>query len=112
MGDADPVRCARRSLAARLSLAVVFGRDGGGHRTRPVAGIPEARPAARGAERQRRSDDRRRDHKAIKFGTFTVNECILEAPDLHSAMRIFADNYDRSLVQLSPMTDGDNWDCE
>ena len=42
----------------------------------------------------------------------TVNECILEAPDLHSAMRIFADNYDRSLVQLSPMTDGDNWDCE
>ena len=30
----------RRSLAARLSLAVVFGRDGGGHRTRPVASIP------------------------------------------------------------------------
>jgi hypothetical protein len=42
----------------------------------------------------------------------TVNECILEAPDLHSAMRIFADNYDRSLVQLSPMTDADNWNCE
>src|ERR1700733_15075651 len=72
MGDADPVRCARRSLAARLSLAVVFGRDGGGHRTRPVAGIPEARPAARGAERQRRSDDRRRDHTRALFLFFVI----------------------------------------
>ena len=42
----------------------------------------------------------------------TVNECTLEAPDLDSAMRIFAEKYDPSLVQLGPMSDAGNWDCE
>ena len=60
---ADPVRRARRPLAAGLPSAVVSGRDRRDHRPRPVAGVPEARPAARRAERQRRRDDRRRDHR-------------------------------------------------
>ena len=42
----DSVRRARRPLAARLSPAVVSGRDGGEHRARLVAGFPEARLAA------------------------------------------------------------------
>ena len=46
VADADPVRRARRSLAPRLSSAVVSGRDRRDHRPRPEPGVPEARPAA------------------------------------------------------------------
>ena len=38
------------SIAARLSPAVVSGRDGRDHCTWPVTGLPEARPAAIGAQ--------------------------------------------------------------
>ena len=49
VGHADPARRARRSLAPRLSPAVVSRRDRRGDRARPVPGVPEARPAARRA---------------------------------------------------------------
>ena len=49
VGDADPVRRARRSLAPGLPSPVVSVRDRRGDRARPRPGVPEARPAARGA---------------------------------------------------------------
>ena len=53
MANADPVRRARRPLAAGLPSAMVSGRECREHRARPVAGDAEARPAARRHERQR-----------------------------------------------------------
>ena len=65
VGNAHPVRRARRQIAACLSPAMVSGRDRRGHRARAQPGVPEARPATRGAQRQRRRDDGRGDHRGL-----------------------------------------------
>src|SRR5271165_5968307 len=63
VGDADPVRRARRSLAPRLPSPMVSVRDRRGDRARPRPGVSEAWPAARGLERQRLGHDGGRDQR-------------------------------------------------
>ena len=54
VAKAPAPRRPRRPLAPLLPPAVVPRRDRRGARPRPLAGVPEARPAARAAHRQRR----------------------------------------------------------
>ena len=86
----NPVRRSRRQIAARLPSAVVSGRDRRGHRARLGTGVPEARSATLGAERQRRRDDGGRDHSGPHPARYP-------APD-HVALQPVSERKARSIL--------------
>ena len=64
-GSGKSHNCSASSTTARASVATCSGTSTRPPRARarPVAGVPEARPAARALDRQRRGHDRRRDRR-------------------------------------------------
>jgi hypothetical protein len=79
-GQADAVGGYRRSLAPGVPPAVVPGRERAEPRARAVAGLHEARPAARADDRQRRGHaERGGHHRARRAGRRAPDDAAIQS---------------------------------